>query len=338
MKKLIIYFLLALLIVPSVSLAQGTSTRRPTNTTTTPSNNNRQRQQQQQQRLQQQRQAELQRQQREAAERQRQAELQRQEEQRQQQEAAERQRQQEEAAERQRQEEEARVNAIIQNLISNMVRVEGGTFTMGATPEQGSDEYRMAEPAHQVTVSSFSIGKYEVTQEEWRAVMGSNPSNFIFRGSKRPVEQVSWNDCQEFISKLNAKTGMHFHLPTEAQWEYAARGGNRSQHYKYAGSSVIESVAWFDDNSGSQTHDVGTKAPNELGLYDMSGNVSEWCYDWYGRYSGESQTNPAGPASGSYRVNRGGFWFCNASGCRVSNRGNCTPDYGLSHIGLRLAL
>jgi formylglycine-generating enzyme required for sulfatase activity len=160
---------------------------------------------------------------------------------------------------------------IIQNLVSNMVYVSGGTFTMGATSEQGSDAYDDENPTHSVTLSSYYIGKYEVTQAEWKAVMGSNPS--YFKGDDRPVEQVSWDDCQTFISRLNSITGRSFSLPTEAQWEFAARGGNSTLGYKYSGSNNVYDIAWYDDNSGGTTHDVGTKSPNELGLYDMSGNV-----------------------------------------------------------------
>ena len=226
---------------------------------------------------------------------------------------------------------------IIQNLINNMVYVAGGTFTMGATTEQGSDADSDEKPAHRVTLSSFSIGKYEVTQEEWQAVMGSNPSRF--KGAKRPVENVSWNDCQEFIRKLNQLTGRQFRLPTEAEREYAARGGNKSLDYKYAGSSNLGIVAWYDDNSNSQTHDVGQKQPNDLGLYDMSGNVWEWCQDWYDRnyYSSLPQTNPMGPSSGSFRVYRGGSWAISAKYCSVSHRCNDLPDSRCDNLGLRLA-
>ncbi len=160
-----------------------------------------------------------------------------------------------------------------------MIGVQGGTFTMGATSEQGSDAGSDEEPAHQVTVSTFSIGDTEVTQELWQAVMGNNPSNF--KGPRRPVEKVSWEDCQNFIRELNSLTGKRFRLPTEAEWEYAARGGRKANGHKYAGSSSIDNVAWYRDNSGSQTHDIATKLANELGLYDMSGNVREWCQDWY---------------------------------------------------------
>ena len=227
-------------------------------------------------------------------------------------------------------------NPIIQNLIENMVLVEGGTFTMGATEEQGSDAEEDEKPIHQVTLSSFCIGRYEVTQEEWQAVMGSNPSEF--KGAKRPVENVSWNDCQEFIRKLNDLTGRHFRLPTEAEWEFAARGGVNSRGYKYAGGNEIESVAWYNVNSNEQTHSVGQKSPNELGLYDMSGNVWEWCGDWYGTYNSSSLTNPKGPLSGSRRVNRGGGWYYYARNCRVSYRNNVNPDLSNFDIGLRLAL
>ena len=216
----------------------------------------------------------------------------------------------------------------------DMVFVAGGTFTMGATAEQGSDADSDEKPTHSVTVSDFYIGKYEVTQAQWRAVMGSNPSNFT--GDNNPVEKVSWDDIQEFIKKLNAQTGKRFRLPTEAEWEYAARGGNQSKGYKYSGSNSISDVAWYDDNSSSKTHPVGQKTPNELGIYDMSGNVCEWCQDWYGDYSSDAQTNPTGPSSGSLRVLRGGGWHGSARLCRVSNRSNLNPDRRIYHNGFRL--
>ena len=211
-----------------------------------------------------------------------------------------------------------------------MVRVDGGTFTMG---DGGifSDNRR-----HDVTLDGYSIGQYQVTQDVWEAVMGSNPS--YFKGARKPVEYVSWDDCQDFIMKLNSMTGQNFRLPTEAEWEFAARGGNSSRGYKYSGSDNLGDVAWYDANSGNTPHDVGTKSPNELGIYDMSGNVFEWCCDWFARYSTEAQFNPKGPSSGSYRVRRGGSWGCNASYCRVSYRYYYTPDYRSSYIGLRLCL
>ena len=217
-----------------------------------------------------------------------------------------------------------------------MVYVEGGSFDMGATSEQGSDAYDWEKPVHSVTLSDYYIGKCEVTQELWEAVMGSNPSNF--RGAQNPVESVSWNDCQNFIKKLNSLTGRTFRLPTEAEWEYAARGGNQSRHYKYSGSGNIGNVAWYYDNSGSRTHAVGTKSPNELGIYDMSGNVWEWCSDWYGGYSAGAQTNPQGPSAGSGRVLRGGSWYNIAGHCRVSFRDYGGPGYGSYNNGLRLVL
>ena len=223
---------------------------------------------------------------------------------------------------------------VIQDLISNMIYVQGGTFTMGATSEQRSDADPDEKPAHQVTMSSFSIGKYEVTQEEWEAVMGKNPSKF--KGAKHPVENVSWDDCQEFIRKLNALTGKHFRLPTEAEWEFAARGGNRSKGYKYAGGNLIDKVAWLGGNSNNTTHKVGEKLPNELGLYDMSGNVWEWCQDWYGDYNSKAQTDPTGPTSGSIRVNRGGGWYSSGNICRVAYRNRFAPSYAYTNLGLRL--
>ena len=209
-----------------------------------------------------------------------------------------------------------------------MIAVKGGTFQMGS-----DDGYNAV---HQVTLSDYYIGETEVTQELWSAVMGSNPSNFT-GNMQRPVEQVSWDDCQTFIYKLNQLTGETFRLPTEAQWEYAARGGNKSKGSIYSGSNEIDEVAWYWDNSSFTTHPVKTKAPNELGIYDMSGNVWEWCSDWYGDYSSAAQTDPTGPATGYYRVGRGGSWDNDATYCRVAFRGNSTPTNRFSHLGLRLA-
>ena len=224
----------------------------------------------------------------------------------------------------------------VNGVIFEMVYVEGGTFDMGATTEQGSDAESDEKPVHSVTLDGYYIGKCEVTQELWEAVMGSNPSNF--RGAQNPVESVSWNDCQNFIKKLNSLTGRTFRLPTEAEWEYAARGGNKSRHYKYSGSNNIFDVAWHDGNSGDKTHAVGTRTANELGIYDMSGNVWEWCSDWYGFYSAGAQTNPQGPSSDSCRVLRGGSWGNDARGCRVSNRNLSGPGNSNGHSGLRLVL
>ena len=225
----------------------------------------------------------------------------------------------------------------VKNGISiDMVKVEAGTFMMGATSEM-KDPYDDEKPVHQVTLTNdYYMGKYEVSQALWEAVMGSNPSEY--KGDNRPVETVSWNDCQEFISKLNSMTGRKFRLPTEAEWEYAARGGKKSRSYQYSGSSNISDVAWYDGNSGSKTHPVGTKQANELGIYDMSGNVYEWCSDWYGSYSSSSQTNPTGADSGSSRVYRGGSWIYIAWLCRLSYRAGNTPGYRSYGLGLRLAL
>ncbi|MDO5342000.1 MAG: SUMF1/EgtB/PvdO family nonheme iron enzyme [Bacteroidia bacterium] len=217
-----------------------------------------------------------------------------------------------------------------------MVAVKGGTFTMGATSEQWSDAWDYEKPAHSVTLGDYYIGKFEVTQELWEAVMGSNPSSF--KGSKLPVEKVSWDDCYNFIRKLNQLTGRNFRLPTEAEWEYAARGGSRSRGYKYSGSNSINVVAWYEDNSGKKPHPVGTKTPNELGIYDMSGNVWEWCQDWEGSYGSGSQTNPQGPSSGSYRVIRGGGWNTYSFFCRVSHRDGNAPGYRDYYLGFRLVV
>ena len=228
------------------------------------------------------------------------------------------------------------LSAELNKLINNMVYVSGGTFTMGGTSEQGSDAFDDEKPTYSVTLSSYYICKYEVTQALWRAVMGSNPSKF--KGDNLPVEQVSWNDCQTFINRLNSYTGRNFRLPTEAEWEFAARGGNYSHHYKYSGSNYIGDVAWYANNSGNRTHPVGTKQPNELGLYDMSGNVYEWCSDWYGSYSSYSQSNPTGPNRGSNRVDRGGSWRDYARICRSSCRYDFAPGSRYGYLGLRLVL
>ena len=217
-----------------------------------------------------------------------------------------------------------------------MVKVEAGSFNMGATPEM-QDPDTDEKPVHRVTLTNnYYIGKYEVTQALWKIVMGSNPSNS--KGDNLPVEQVSWNDCQDFISKLNAMTGKRFRLPSEAEWEYAARGGNKSRGYQYSGSNTIGDVAWYDGNNSSMTHAVGTKQPNELGLYDMTGNVWEWCQDWYDSYSSSPQTNPIGAVSGSYRVFRGGGINSSARFCHSSIRFDNSPAFRSFILGLRLVL
>jgi formylglycine-generating enzyme required for sulfatase activity len=248
-----------------------------------------------------------------------------------------------------------------------MVFVKGGTFTMGCTAEQGSDCFDREKPAHGVTVSDFYIGKYEVTQEQWVLVMGSSNNPSYFKGGKLPVERVSWNDVQEFVLRLNTLTGKKYRLPTEAEWEYAARGGQNSKGYKYSGSNNVGNVAWYIVNSGDKVlrdglfeeyfnkndndgynniltsnknrmHPVGTKLPNELGIYDMSGNVYEWVSDWYGEYNSSAQTNPKGPSTGSSRVLRGGSWYFAAWNCRVSFRNSGNPGISNNYIGFRLVL
>lgn len=214
----------------------------------------------------------------------------------------------------------------------NMVLVNGGTYKMGATTEQGSDAWDDEKPTHTVTLSDFSIGQTEVTQALWQAVMGDNPA-WELGDLQRPVERVSWDDCQMFIKKLNELTGQHFRLPTEAEWEFAARGGNACRGYKYAGSNDCSLVAWY--GSSGSTHPVATKAPNELGLYDMSGNVWEWCQTPYYNYNlGETI-----PETGKFLIFRGGStWFSEAWKCRVSFRNLAPSDYKYCNLGLRLAL
>ncbi len=237
--------------------------------------------------------------------------------------------------------EEDGLTFTVNGVTFTMVAVEGGTFTMGATAEQGDDALDAEIPAHQVTLSGYAIGQTEVTQALWEAVMGNNPSRFTGRPDC-PVESVSWDDCQAFITQLNALTGKRFRLPTEAEWEFAARGGNKSQHYKYAGSDDLDEVAWYHDNAygigANGTRAVGTKKANELGIYDMSGNVWEWCQDIYDSYGSQPQTNPTGPDSGTNRTRRGGAWDQGTVSCRVSHRSNRASSYKFNNQGLRLAL
>ena len=216
----------------------------------------------------------------------------------------------------------------VKGVTFEMVRVDGGSFMMGS-----DNGYKDEKPVHSETVSTFYIGKTEVTQALWTAVMGSNPSHH--KGPNLPVEMVSWNDCQEFIDRLNRITGRNFRLPTEAEWEYAARGGNRSRGYEYSGSNTLQSVGWYDDNAGNTTHPVGSKLDNELGLYDMSGNVWEWTSDlWSDSYSSYRK----GGSSGSFRVNRGGSYLNDAEYCRSADRDYDDSGARFRNLGFRLAL
>ena len=223
----------------------------------------------------------------------------------------------------------------------DMVFVEGGTFVMGCTAEQGRDCYDDENPSRDVTLGDFYLGKHEVTQKLWYEIMGSNPVE-LAGGDNLPVYGVSWNDIQKFIRVLNEKTGKFYRLPTEAMWEYAARGGNKSagynRGYKYSGSNDINIVAWYDMNSDTTVHPVGTRQPNELGLHDMSGNVWEWVSDWHGSYSLFPETDLRGPSSGSNRMCRGGSWRCTARRCRVTVRNYYAPSYDGRDMGFRLAL
>ncbi len=233
----------------------------------------------------------------------------------------------------------------------NMVLVEGGTFRMGSASGGNDNE----SPVHDVTVSTFYISRYEVTQALYREVMGSSPSAADRGiGDSHPVNKVSWYDAVKFCNRLSERDGLKpaytingasvscdwsadgYRLPTEAEWEYAARGGKKSGGYAYAGSGSPGDVAWYKDNCGETSHPVGQKKPNELGLYDMSGNVHEWCWDFYGRYTGGSQRDPRGPASASLHMLRGGSWFSFAGGCRVTDRGGYYPGDRAGSIGFRI--
>ena len=223
-----------------------------------------------------------------------------------------------------------------------MMPVEGGSFTMGS-PDHDTDADNDEKPQHAVTLSDFYMGETEVTQALWKAVMDGNNPSYFTGDDNLPVEKVSWEDCQTFITKLNGMLkeqlgGKTFRLPTETEWEYAARGGKKLFGYTYAGSGNLDLVAWYSGNSENKTHPVGTKTKNDLGLYDMSGNVWEWCGDWYGEYTSEAQANPTGPATGSLRVYRGGSWGNSAQNCRVSNRDGNTPSSRYLNLGLRLAM
>lgn len=225
-----------------------------------------------------------------------------------------------------------------------MILVQGGSFIMGCTSEQGSSCYGDEKPTHSVTLSDFWMGETEVTQALWKAVMGSNPSDF--KGDNLPVDQVKWDDCQDFVRKLNnlmagkISSDWKFALPTEAQWEYAARGGKYKSTYRYAGSNNLDEVAWHPDNSSGKTHPVKSKRPNALGLYDMSGNVYEWCADWFDSdyYGVSPYGDPKGPSSGSGRVLRGGSEYNSADDCRVSHRGHHNTASTGSNFGFRIVL
>lgn len=224
---------------------------------------------------------------------------------------------------------------VVNEAVYPLIKVEGGSFMMGATEEQGNQTYQSEKPVHEVSLSDYYIGQFELTQEIWSGLKDFNPSTN--KGARLPVENVSWNECYDFIHMLNQQTGYTFSLPTEAQWEFAARGGNKSEHFRFAGSNEPDSVAWFSTRTG--THEVGLKQANELGLYDMSGNVSEWCFDNFANYTNESLSNPAGPSVGAYRVTRGGSVSHPAKGCRVSYRSNSYSPSNRNHtLGFRLVV
>ncbi len=221
------------------------------------------------------------------------------------------------------------------NLDLNMVFVKGGTFNMGSDDNESRSNER---PIHRVSVSDFFISQYPVTQAQWKTVMGTNPSFFKKRRDtlENPVESISWEDCFNFLDKLNELTGKKYRLPTEAEWEYAARGGESHSRNKYSGSKYVKDVAWFGEEEGS-THPVGLKQPNELKIYDMSGNVWEWCLDFFSAYEADLQTNPRGPKYGIRHVCRGGSWEDISDSCRVSTRYSYPTSYHSKTLGLRLA-
>lgn len=209
------------------------------------------------------------------------------------------------------------------------VFVPGGCFRMGS--EKGASDEK---PVHEVCVSDFFIGMYEVTQGQWRRVMGNNPSRFNSCGDDCPVEQVGWNDAQEFVRELSNQTGKKYYLPTEAEWEYACRSGGKDE--TYCGSNTADDVAWYERVLAGKTHPVGQKQPNGLGIYDMSGNVWEWVQDWSGEYSAMRQQDPSGPATSSTRVRRGGSWHYGARQSQATWRSSGYPDDQALDLGFRI--
>ena len=230
---------------------------------------------------------------------------------------------------------EEKVSFTVKGVTFNMILVKGGTFDMGATAEQETDAKADEKPVHSVTLSDYYIAETEVTQALYEAVIGSNPADSV--GAELPVVLIEWGDADLFASKLSEITGRKFRLPTEAEWEYAARGGNKSKGFKYAGSNNISDVAWFNNIEGG-SHTVKGKAPNELGIYDMSGNVDEYCADDYAPYSKDSQTNPKCELKDGGDVTvRGGSFVSEASDCRVSRRGS-SRGYVFGSLGFRIAM
>lgn len=231
------------------------------------------------------------------------------------------------------------VDITVKDVAFRMMFVPGGTFSMGCTrPTAIKHTYEASSPVHQVTVDTFYMAQYEVTQRLWMAVMDTNPSRWQSSDSL-PVEQVSYNDAQIFIARLSQMTGYRFRMPTEAEWEFAARGGNKSHGYVFPGcDGAPGAVAWYGMNSDNHTHPVGRKKPNELGLYDMGGNVWEWCSDWYSDYTAEAQVNPRGPKRGENRILRGGSMNSPSWGVAVHDRSWYLPDYGYGFHGIRLVL
>jgi formylglycine-generating enzyme required for sulfatase activity len=229
----------------------------------------------------------------------------------------------------------------IQSIYDTLVSIPSGTFDMGCSP---GDTYCSSGsggelPQHTVTISNgFKMSAYEITQGQWQAVMGSNPSYFSSCGSDCPVDQVSWNTIQTFITTLNSLTGRNYRLSTEAEWEYAARAGTTTKYYCGDDESCLGSIAWYDSNAGGMTHPAGEKTPNSFGLYDMTGNVVEWVNDWYGNYSSGSFIDPQGPPTGAHRVLRGGAWGSAGIYCRSSSRGYHAPSASNNHLGFRLCL
>jgi len=227
---------------------------------------------------------------------------------------------------------EKQIVATLKEIEQDMVKVQGHCFRMGDITAAKADR---ESPVHNVCLSDYFIGKYEVTQRLWQKIMGNNPSYFKKCGDDCPVEQVSWNDVQKFIRSLNSLTGGNFRLPTEAEWEYACRSGNMWE--KYCGGDKADEVAWYADNSSGKTHPVGQKQPNSLGIYDMNGNVSEWVHDHFGDYPSDSQQDPQGPTSASQFLDRGGGWRSSDRFVDAGRRGSHVPGARDNDLGFRIA-
>ncbi len=233
---------------------------------------------------------------------------------------------------------DAKTAEIVKEIDAQMIAVKGGNFTMGCVNQQDTECINWEKPRHTVTISDFKIGKFDVTQKQWKVIMGTTPSGKYC--PECPVVNVTWFEAQEFINKLNQLTGKNYRLPTEAEWEYAAKGGSKSHGFRYSGSDDASQVAWYDSIISKEIHPVGTKKSNELGVYDMSGDVWQWCSDWFDAkyYMASPSNNPMGPSTTKVKVVRGGSWWGPMRDCRTANRDNFPPESKDDDVGFRLVI